>query len=172
MAVSPSAGATIAIASGIPATLDAIGYVMLAYTPIGEVTSIGEFGREFEKAGHKALAARGTTKKKGGYDDGAIQLNMGLDEADPGQLMIQAARESDADFFVRVERLDGSCYYCPVVVFSYRRVLGERGGITGATALLEITSISNPAVIRVPSDAAKADFTNPDQSGVVAVIIL
>ena len=46
MAVATSAGSILGISSDDPAAYDAEGYGDLSFTPIGEITDLGEFGRQ------------------------------------------------------------------------------------------------------------------------------
>ena len=62
MAVHSSAGSTVAICATAPATYNEAGYDALVWTLIGEVTDIGDFGREYAKIEHKPVATRATQK--------------------------------------------------------------------------------------------------------------
>ena len=47
MTVRTSAGTTLKVSASTPATFDATGYNALTMTVVGEVSDLGEFGREF-----------------------------------------------------------------------------------------------------------------------------
>lgn len=149
MTVTTSAGATIGITAAKPASFDNTGYSALTFTLIGEVTNLGEFGREYEKVEHKPLAVRGTVKKKGGYDDGALALTIGCDEKDAGQILLETASGSDADYYFKITRQDGTVHYVPAQVMSFKRNIGERGSITSVSTSLEITSAGGVGPVTV-----------------------
>ena len=165
MAVTTSAGTIVSVSALAPATFDGPGYLALAWTPIGEVTNAGEFGREYEKVEFKPLARRGTGKKKGGYDEGAINLVFGIDDNDAGQAILRAAVNSDADYYLRIDRQDGTTHFMPVQAFSYKRNIGERGQIVSATVVLEITSVYGTGVIKSALGPATASFVAGAASG-------
>ena len=149
MSSETSAGATIGITAAKPATFDGAGYGALAFTLIGEITNLGEFGREYEKVEHKPLANRGTVKKKGGYDDGNIPLAMACDEKDAGQILLETASGSDADYFFCITRQSGTKHFFPAQVMSFKRTIGERANITNVASTVEITSYAGVGVVNV-----------------------
>jgi hypothetical protein len=149
-----AAGAIIGITATKPATFDAAGYGANTYTTIGEITGIGDFGREYEEVTHKPLASRGTVKKKGGYDEGKQTLNMACDEKDAGQLLLQAACLSDADYYFKIARQDGTVHYVPAQVMTFKRGgLDDRNKIVSVSTDLNITSVgaAGVGVITVPA---------------------
>jgi len=64
-----SAGTTISVVDSNPATYDQAGFEALTYSLIGEVTDLGEFGREYSAVTHNPLGDRRTVKRKGSYND-------------------------------------------------------------------------------------------------------
>lgn len=98
MGVKTSAGSTIAISAATPATFNSAGYGALSFSSIGEVTDLGEFGREFALVTHNPIATRGTQKRKGSFNEGSIDLKLGLDTDDAGQIIAKAASLSDNDY--------------------------------------------------------------------------
>jgi hypothetical protein len=79
MTVRTSAGSTIAISATLPATFDEAGFSAagVVFKEIGEVTNIGEHGREYAKVTFQPLRTRATQKRKGSYDPGTIALQFG-----------------------------------------------------------------------------------------------
>jgi hypothetical protein len=142
MTVRSSAGSTVAICAAKPATYNEAGYEALSWVVIGEVTDIGEFGREYAKIEHKPVATRAVQKLKGSYDEGQIQLQLGKDIDDAGQVLLKTASESDDSYSTRVVTQDGSSYYFQALVFTNKTNVGGVDSITGTTASLEITSNS------------------------------
>jgi hypothetical protein len=63
MPVRSSAGSTLSMSAGIPATFNVAGYTALTWTAVGEVTDLGEFGREFNLITHNPLGSRDTVKQ-------------------------------------------------------------------------------------------------------------
>lgn len=140
MTVRTSAGSTIAISAASPATFDAAGYGALAFSAIGEVTDLGEFGREFALVTHNPIATRGTVKKKGSFNEGSIDLKLGLDNDDAGQIIATAASQSDADYSIKVELQSGDVYYMQAQVMSFKVGVGSVDTITNGSIKLELTT--------------------------------
>lgn len=142
MAVHSSAGSTVAICAAAPATYNEAGYDALTWQVIGEVTDIGDLGREYNVINHNPVATRATVKLKGSYNEGQIQLQFGLDSDDAGQALLQDASESDDNYSFRIVLQDGTILYFSAQVTSFKTTIGGVDAITGGTATLEITSNS------------------------------
>ena len=144
MSVKSSAGTTVKISASTPATFDAAGYnaIFGAMTTIGEVVNAGEFGRMYNVIKHNPLATRSTVKKKGSYDEGQINLQLGLDTDDAGQILLKAAVLSDNDYSFCVTTQSGDKYFFQAQAVSFKPNVGSVDQITAASALLEITSNS------------------------------
>ena len=70
MTVYTSAGSTLTISATIPSTFDSSGYAaVFTASPgpavVGEITDLGEFGREYALVTHMPVGSRGTQKFKG-----------------------------------------------------------------------------------------------------------
>lgn len=142
MAVRTSAGTTIAISASQPATFDAAGYGALTFTTIGEVTDLGEFGREYALVTHNPVGNRGTVKRKGSFNEGTMSLSLGLDTDDAGQILAKAASKSDDDYSIEVVLQDGTPYWFQAQVMSFKLGVGSVDQITSATIALELTTNS------------------------------
>lgn len=140
MSVKTSAGTVFGVSSSAPATFNSAGYAALTYTSVGEITDLGEFGREFALVTHQPVGSRGTQKFKGSFNDGSMTLTLGLDTDDAGQILMKAASMSDADYSVSVTTQSGDKYYFQVKVMSWKVAIGSVDSITTATATLEISS--------------------------------
>ncbi len=138
MAVQTTAGSTFAISAGAPATLDASGYNALTYTVVGEVTDIGEVGREYNLVNHNPIASRKTQKLKGSYDPGTINLQFGRDFADAGQTLMRTASLDDNTYSVRITLQNGKKLYFRALVTTFKTNLGNVDSITGGTADLSL----------------------------------
>ena len=142
MTVKTSAGSTIAISAATPATFNAAGYGALSFTSIGEITDIGEFGRDYNLVTHNPLASRGTVKKKGSFNEGSMDLKMGLDTDDAGQILAKSASQSDNDYSFKVVTQIGDIYYYQAQVMSFKPNVGSVDNITQASMKLELTTNS------------------------------
>lgn len=152
MTVRTSAGTTIKISAGVPATFNQAGYAALSYTTIGEVTDLGEFGREYNLVTHNPVGNRGTVKKKGSFNEGSISMQVGLDTDDAGQILAKSASGSDNDYAFELTTQNGDKYYFQAQVMSFKVAVGSVDSITAATITLEIqTSSTGVGVVEVLS---------------------
>lgn len=142
MTVRTSAGSQIAISAATPATFNAAGYGALTFTNIGEITDAGEFGRDYNLVTHNPLASRGTVKKKGSFNEGSMDLKLGLDTDDAGQIIAKAASQSDNDYSIKVTSQNGDVYYFQAQVMNFKVNLGSVDNITQAAIKLELTTNS------------------------------
>ena len=142
MTIQSAAGASIGISAAAPATYNVAGYEALTYLNIGEVTDLGEFGREYNLITHNPIDTRATKKLKGSYNEGQISLTVALDTADAGQNLAKTASASDADYSLVVTMQNGAKYYFPAKVMSFKIGVGSVDNVVSATISLEITSSS------------------------------
>jgi hypothetical protein len=142
MTVKTSAGSTIAISAATPATFNAAGYGALTFTTIGEVTDLGEFGRDYALVTHNPIATRGTVKRKGSFNEGTMDMKLGLDTDDAGQILAKAAAQSDNDYSIKVATQNGDVYYFQAQVMSFKVNIGSVDQVTQASIKLELTTNS------------------------------
>lgn len=140
MTVATTAGTTIAVSASSPATYDGSGYAALTYTSIGEVTDLGEFGREYTLVTHNPIGTRGTKKFKGSFNEGSLAMQLGLDTDNAGQDLLYTASGSDADYAFKVTAQNGDVYYFQAKVMSFKRSFGGVDQITSASVTLELTT--------------------------------
>jgi len=145
MTVRTSAGTTLRVTASAPATFNSAGYTTLFSTSpvpalVGEVTDLGEFGREYALVTHMPVGNRGTQKFKGSFNEGTITLSLGLDTDDAGQIIMKAASISDNDYSFMVTTQNGDKYFFRAQVMSWKVGVGSVDSITTATATLEITT--------------------------------
>lgn len=134
-----SAGSFLSISAELPATHDVAGFgAITAWTEVGEITDIGEFGREYTLVTHNPLKDRRTVKRKGSFNDGSITLQMARDVSDAGQALLQTAQDDDNSYSIRVTLQDGTPLYTTAQVMSYKTTIGSVDAITSATTVLEI----------------------------------
>ena len=140
MTVRTSAGTTLKISANAPATFNVAGYSALTYTAVGEITDLGEFGREFTLVTHNPVGSRGTQKFKGSFNEGTMNLSLGLDTDDAGQVLMKAASLSDGPYSFEVTTQNGDTYYFQAMVMSFKVGVGSVDSITTATCTLELTT--------------------------------
>ena len=140
MTVRTSAGTTLKMSAAQPATYDGTGYAALTYTTIGEVTNLGEIGREYNLVTHQPLASRGTIKKKGSFNEGQMTVNCALDSSDAGQTLLKTALASDNDYSFVMTLQNGDKRYFQAQVMSFKTNVGGVDDITAATIALELTT--------------------------------
>jgi hypothetical protein len=109
---------------------------------IGEITDLGEFGREFALVTHNPVGSRGTQKFKGSFNEGTMTMSLGLDTDDAGQIVAKAASVSDNDYSFMVTTQNGDKYYFQAKVMSWKVGVGGVDQITTATVTLELTTNS------------------------------
>jgi hypothetical protein len=143
MSTRSSAGSTLKISASTPATFDAAGYGALSFTNIGEITDLGEFGREYALITHNPIGSRGTVKKKGSFNEGTMALKLALDTDDAGQILVKAAALSDNDYSFVVTTQNGDKYYFQAQVMNFKVGLSTVDAITSASVNLELTSSSS-----------------------------
>lgn len=142
MTVATSAGTILSVSAGIPATFNKAGYEALTFTAVGEITDLGEFGLENTLVTHNPIGTRVTQKFKGSQNMGSMALTLGLDNADAGQIIMNAANVSDADYSFKVEIQDGTVYYFQAKVMMFKIGINNVDSITIATSTLELTTNS------------------------------
>ena len=140
MTVHTSAGTTLKISASAPAAFNVAGYSALTFTAVGEITDLGEFGREFTLVTHNPVGSRGTQKFKGSFNEGTMNLSLGLDTDDAGQVLMKAASLSDGPYSFEVTTQNGDTYYFQAMVMSFKVGVGSVDSITTATCTLELTT--------------------------------
>lgn len=133
-----SAGTTLHISAAAPATYNATGFAALTWTEIGEITDLGEFGRQYNLVTHNPLNDRRTVKRKGSYNDGTINAQMARVPADAGQAILKTAVDSDGSYSIKVTLQNGNVFYTTAQIMSYTVNVGSVDQITGATVAMEI----------------------------------
>jgi hypothetical protein len=145
MTVFTSAGTTLTVSASAPATFDGAGYAaVFAASPgpavVGEITDLGEFGREFALVTHMPVGSRGTQKFKGSFNEGTMSLSLGLDTDDAGQIIMKTASLSDNNFSFQVTTQNGDKYFFQAKVMSFKVNVAGVDSITTATTTLELTT--------------------------------
>lgn len=141
MTVKTSAGSTLKVSQTTPETFDQAGYEStdVVFSTVGEVVNFGEFGRVYNLVTHNPVATRGTQKFKGSFNEGSMELELGLDTDDAGQVIMKAAALSDNDYSFLVTTQNGDKYYFQAKVMGFRVNVGSVDQITSASVTLELT---------------------------------
>lgn len=147
MTVKTSAGSTLRVSASQPSAFTSAAYnTLFTASPVpalvGEVTNLGEFGREYALVTHMPVATRGTQKFKGSFNEGQLALTLGLDTDDAGQIIMKAASLSDSNYSFMVTTQNGDRYFFQAQVMSFKVGVAGVDSITTATSTLEITTSS------------------------------
>ena len=134
-----TSGTTIAVSASLPGTYDSTGFAALVYTDTGEVTDIGEYGKEYNLISHNPIGDRKTYKFKGNYNNGSLSLQMASAPADAGQAILITALDSDTSISVEITHQNGDIDYFTSKVMSYRVAVAAES-IKTASTTLEIDS--------------------------------
>lgn len=148
MAVQTAAGSKIFIGPANTTADSQADYEALAYTLVGEVENIGEFGDTFNEITFTSISDRRVRKFKGSKNAGTLSLVVGRDLTDAGQSAMKTARDSDSEYAVMVQQNDvvsGSpsnptTYFFRALVMGFTVDIGEVESIIRANASLGINS--------------------------------
>lgn len=142
MTARTNAGTAIAIGTTQTSSLTDV------FTTIGEVISIGDFGRVYDEIAFSALDNRNVQKYKGQRNDGNIEIEMAYDPADTGQDALLTALDSDSDYNFRITLNDasgtsgshGTLFHFKAKVMSAPRRFGDANNIIRLVVTLGIKS--------------------------------
>lgn len=140
MAFQTSAGLVVAISAGLPATNDAAGFAALTYSTVSGVSSVSAFGKTYNEVTFNPLNDRKTLKFKGSYDNGTISMEVAVDDADAGQVIVRSALDSDNNYSFKLTRQDGSVRYFFGRVMSFPENPGSVDSMYMATCDVSINS--------------------------------
>lgn len=138
-AATSTSGTVIAVSAALPGTYDSAGFALLSYTTTGEVTDIGEFGKEYNLITHNPIGDRKTYKFKGNYNNGSLALQMASAPADAGQAILLTALDSDTAISVKITHQNGDVDYFTGQVMTYRVAVAAES-IKTASVTFEIDS--------------------------------
>jgi hypothetical protein len=138
MAHQTASGVTLGISASAPATHDETGFDALTFTNVGEITNIGEFGKEWALVTHSPLGSRGIQKSKGSYNNGTLTPSLALDPDDAGQTAMTTARESQSSVYFAITLQDGTIFYLAGKVMSFKPNIGGNDDVVTASTTIEI----------------------------------
>lgn len=137
-----SAGTKIYIGDALPATYDKAGFEALTWTEIGEVTDLGEFGREYNLVTHNPVGDRRTVKRKGSFNDGSTTIQYAFDRStgEEGQAALRTAVDDDTSQSIKIELPDAeeTHIYFSAQVMSAPINVGSVDQILAQSTTLEI----------------------------------
>ena len=140
MTVMTTAGSQFKVTATAPATYDAAGYNAIygGMSLVGEVTDLGEVGREYNVVNHNPISNRLTQKIKGSFNAGSITLQFGRDFTDAGQSVLFTASRSDSPYSFVIVLQNGKRLYFTGLVTSFKTSVGSVDQITAASCVIEL----------------------------------
>lgn len=165
MTAQTAAGVSLAISLAAPASYDEAGYYALNPVQIGEVTNIGEFGREFATVMHQSLQRRATSKRKGSFDNGTVAPTLALDAASGGQATVEAAKDRASPAYFQIVLQDGTTYWLSGVVRAFRTSVNGADDVVMATISIDVESAP---IVRIPAGWEPPRTYDPDATALFA----
>lgn len=138
MAVQESIGTVMAVSAAVPASENEVGYDALTWTDFGEVTEIPEFGGQAATVEHTPLATGITQKLHGAINYGSLNVPVGLDKSDAGQVIVNAAFTSKDRISFRVTYPDGAEDFFQGKCMSPVKRGASVSGVLGGNVMIEI----------------------------------
>lgn len=141
MTSSTSAGTTIGLSAGKPATQDAAGFGALSFTTVGGVESIPAFGASTGVNTFQPLNGP-QEKHKGPTNYGSLQVPMAYDKADAGQTLLRAAADPDNNglYAFVVTFPNGDKRYFLGRVFGMQETVGSATNVLMMTSTVELNT--------------------------------
>jgi hypothetical protein len=140
------AGSTFGLVAGAPATEDAAGYGALTPVLVGEITSLGDIGGEYNSVTTNNISSRIQQTLKGVYVPGTFEVSVGDDMTDAGQLLLEAAFGTpggtpDVSYSFALNDQNGDVYYFQGLVTKFTKTRGDNDAIVSGTVSIAINSI-------------------------------
>lgn len=116
----------------------------MTYVAVAGVSDIGEFGDEAEIATFKVIDGARVRKKVGTKDAGNIELTVGRDPTDAGQVALRAAVGSKDAYALKIEMNDApaggtnTVHYLKVYIASAKNKLGGADDFVTTTFTLAV----------------------------------
>jgi hypothetical protein len=147
MSFNVAAGTKLFISSTpIASSADLATYQAASYVEVKGIEDLGEFGDEAEVITFTTLEDSRVRKLKGTSNAGAIELVVGRDAADPGQIALRAATKTRDTYGFKIALDDApdagtpSTFYFAALVMSGRVQLGTANDVVKQAFNLEIDS--------------------------------
>lgn len=156
MALTTSAGATIAIGPATTAT-DVSALAALSYVTIAKAENISEIGPQSQDVTFTPLDGSAVQHIKGATDNGATAFTVGRDPLDPGQLAVRAAAvgTNKLEYAFKITLADGAdANDTDTTLYLRGPVMSGRLNIGGSNDVTKVAySVGNNVFIEVPSVA-------------------
>lgn len=165
--VRTSAGSKLSVFPGRPATYNVAGFLALAWTEVGEITDLGEFGKEYNQVTHQPVRTRRVVKRKGSFNDGSITLPMARDSSDAGQALLNEAVDVDESYSYCIETQDNSKFFFTAQCMSFKTNIGGVDSITGKSAQLEIDN----DILEVNGVSYPVNYTAGENGSIVGATV-
>ncbi|WP_193171254.1 hypothetical protein [Nisaea nitritireducens] len=155
MAQQTAAGSGFEIGTTLAADNQA-GFEADTFAEMGEITNIGDFGKEYQIIETKALKQRRVRKIKGSYDNGTLELELYLDPDDAGQTAALAALDTDDNYNFKITLNDAptagaaptpTTYYFRGLVTTFRTSVSDVDSAVTARCVVAI----NSEILKVPA---------------------
>ena len=111
-------GAILSISADLPLTYDQSGYedTGMDWTAIGEVENLGNHGVTANVTEFTPIDTAVVTKIKGSKNYGTMAMTLGSIPSDAGQVILEAAAESNLHYSAKIVYPDGEVHYLDVLV--------------------------------------------------------
>ncbi len=121
------------------------------WTPCGWTQSIGQFGDVSAEIKFDAIDQSRTQKLKGTRDAGSMDVAMGVDHTDPGQIALVAAEQTPYDYAVKVEFNDAASGGTPSARYFIAKVMSaaEKLDTANNVVMLNCTLAIDSNIVRV-----------------------
>jgi hypothetical protein len=135
MALFQAAGTSIGISGTLASTHDAVGFEALTFAAVGKIDGSPELDGTYDTASFTNLETGEEEKFADVLRAGSGSFQVGLDEGDAGQAVIEAAKGTKAAFAFTLA--NGSIYYRNAIVTSFKPTNITVGGVVMADIALE-----------------------------------
>jgi hypothetical protein len=156
MAIASTTGAKVYIGPVNTTADDETAYAALSYVEITPVESIGEFGDQASTIEFTALGDARVRKRKGVRNAGDLNIVVGHDPLDAGQLAMVAAEATEFSYAMKVVLADAADENDADSVFYFRALVSSaRVNVGSANAIIKRTFVAliDSQIIEVPSEA-------------------
>lgn len=127
----------------------------VTWTKIGEVEGLGSVGDTSEAISFTSIEAKRTRVLKGPRSAGTMELVMGIDYSDPGQLALIAAEQTIHDYEFRIVLNDAPAGGTPSERLFIAKVMSRSEQFDAANSVMKLNASLgvNSNVVRVDAEA-------------------
>ena len=159
MATTPTtyaaSGTKIYIASGAPATADAVGLAAMTWKQVGKVTNYTPGSDDAEIMSREYLEDEAEDKQKGIIRTGNAVINVDVVDGSEGQSMCRTALTDKAAYYLKTEYPNGRIRFAQVLVAGYSETDMQPNGMVSATITMArqliATAAGNVRFIETPA---------------------